>query len=104
MRRQVREAGQRSAQGRLAGAVAAEHRGHLLRRGLEADTLQHVALAVERVHVGDGQHLIPRYDACTAALAATCSRVPCVSTAPWVSTVIVSASANATSISCSISR
>src|SRR5579862_1297138 len=189
-----REPRERAAQGRLADAVAAQHRDHRAWPDFERHPLEPVALAVVGVEISDDQHLpqpkhiserrrqpprppsmprsataqfffvslclrrgrafsccgvspahddsaafvdkhmklvllgalgrdlafeqrhrlareiaahapgAPRYTSCTCGLAATSRAAPSASTRPWYSTVTVSAMANATSMSCSISR
>src|SRR5881296_722490 len=102
--RHLDDADDRLEGGGLAGAIASEQRDHLALGRAQADAVEHVARPVDRVDVGELEHhgASPRYTACTSRSARTAAGVPSAITRPWCSTMIRSATAKTTSMSCSV--
>src|SRR6266478_1389531 len=90
--------------GRLAGPVAPEERDHLPRPRPQAHAVQDPGEAVAALYRVQLEHHAssPRYTRCTCASARTSAGRPSAMTRPWCSTMMRSATAKTTSMSCSV--
>src|SRR5690606_32512143 len=101
----------RADRGALAHAVAPEQRHHLAGADVEVEAEQHPAGAIAGLQAAAAQQRrvhpatsVPRYTACTSACPLMWAASPEVSTLPYTSTEMRSASWNTASMSCSMSR